>query len=1003
VFPPFRLDAPDQCLWRGTEQIALSPKAFSVLLFLVERPGRLVTKQELLDAVWPDIHVTEGVLKRAVLEIRKALGDEVEEPRFIQTMHRRGYRFLAAASQKQTTPAAAKVADAAVEPGIVGRSQEFQQLDGWLENALQSSRQVVFISGEAGIGKSTLVEAWMRTLRQRGMALARGRCLQQFGSGEPYLPIFEALEELSHTLGQRLVENLRLRAPTWLLHMPALISLQDRVKLRDEVFGSTRERMLREITDALESLSNETPLVIALEDLHWSDPSTIDLLSSVARRTSPARLMILATYRPGDAATDADRGAGPLSAVQNELELHRQCKVLRLNYLSEEATGGYLSARFPEMGSAPLETGLAAALHRRTNGNPLYVVCLVDELERSRKVGGDPDAIREMVPETLQQMFERQAAHLNAREKEMLDSAAVAGESFSVAGIGVATGLDSAEVETLCEALVRRHVVLKRGETVRFPDGAESPGYSFVHALCRDALYRQIPPGRRSRLHSQFGRAEEQLYASDPKRVAGQLAGHFELAGDPARTVRYLRLAAEGAAERCSTTEAAQYLERAFGIAERLTTADRASLQMDLLEQRVMMRLTASDMPGAAADLRSLAIQARQEGATNRETRALLESLVPLSFVDYRQSLAAIDQAQAAQAASPDPVLGAAIDMCRGFSQMYWFGWNRESAKLMDAAVPKLRTASDLRIRTRACWMESAALTFASEYAAACESAERSRQYARKAGAFFDYFVASMYLHWALLHRGDLGRAIQVARDGAELAARNASRMPLLWFTVREAWVRMEAGDFATALAAYERNVESAAALAVRPTSFQMYLWLGVARLGHGDPEGAWQALEILREVIESGGGVFQMKCPLLHAQAKCEWKRGNIDHARELAERLVEVATEHRERSYAARGFRLLAEVATDEGSFQSAAESIARAEAALEGCEAWTVEWQVYATAAKVLRALKRFDESDRYRERSRRAADRVLATLEAEPDLHRSLLGRVEADLLARSSTA
>src|SRR5262252_1259466 len=109
TFEPFRLDRVNQCLWRGATEIALSPKAFSVLLYLVERPSRLVTKQELLDAVWPDIHVTEGVLKRSVLEIRKALGDAVEEPRYIQTLHRRGYRFLAGSAPPES-PAPAEPA-----------------------------------------------------------------------------------------------------------------------------------------------------------------------------------------------------------------------------------------------------------------------------------------------------------------------------------------------------------------------------------------------------------------------------------------------------------------------------------------------------------------------------------------------------------------------------------------------------------------------------------------------------------------------------------------------------------------------------------------------------------------------------------------------------------------------------------------------------------------------------------------------------------------------------
>jgi predicted ATPase/DNA-binding winged helix-turn-helix (wHTH) protein len=545
-----RLDRTNQCAWRGRDQISLSPKAFSVLLYLFERPGRLVTKQELLDAVWPDIHVTEGVLKRAVLEIRKALDDPVEEPRFIQTLHRRGYRLLSAACE---VPEAAK--RDVQHDGVVGRASEIEQLDAWYEDALESSRQLVFITGEAGLGKTTLIEHWMNSLREgqageSGRAvLARGRCLQQFGSGEPYLPIFEALEQLGQILGRRLVEVLRSRAPMWLMHLPSLVSLEDRVKLRDEVFGSTRERMLREITDALETLSSETPLVIALEDLHWSDPSTVAVLSSIARRTSPARLMMLCTYRPSDAG-----GSGsPLLVARNELELHRQCKVLPVAYLTEQQVGEYLNARFPE---TDLGETLAAPLYQRTTGNPLYVVCLIDELARLGQIESAPGSIAAIVPNNLQQMFERQATQLSQPEQDMLAAAAVAGESFNIASVAATLGVDPAHVESLCETLVRQQMILKYGDVVRFPDGMESSGYSFLHVLCRDALYRRVPLARRSRLHGSLGRAEEQLYAADPKRIAATLAGHFELAGDFDCTIRYLRLAAEGASARQSNQEA---------------------------------------------------------------------------------------------------------------------------------------------------------------------------------------------------------------------------------------------------------------------------------------------------------------------------------------------------------------------------------------------------------------------------------------------------------------
>src|SRR5215831_4916629 len=132
----------------------------------------------------------------------------------------------------------------------------------------------------------------------------------------------------------------------------------------------------------------------------------------------------------------------------------------------------------------------------------------------------------------------------------MLELAAVAGEAFSVAGVSSAKGRDAADVESQCEELVRRNVILKHGETFRFPDGNESPGYSFLHALCRDALYRRVPAGRRSRLHGLLALAEERLYESDPKRAAGELAGHFELSGDITRAIRYLRTAADRANSR---------------------------------------------------------------------------------------------------------------------------------------------------------------------------------------------------------------------------------------------------------------------------------------------------------------------------------------------------------------------------------------------------------------------------------------------------------------------
>src|SRR5262249_35089872 len=159
---------------------------------------------------------------------------------------------------------------------------------------------------------------------------------------------------------------------------------------------------------------------------------------------------------------------------------------------------------------------------------------------------------------------------LSAPDQEMLSAAAVAGGSFAIASIAGALGWDTPTVESRCETLVRQHVILKRGGTGRFPDGMESSGYSFVHALCREALDRIIPPGRRARLHGLLAAAEEKLYAADPERIAGEIAGHFEIAGELTRAIHYLRMAAASAADRYSNQEAAQYMERAFQMLTRL-------------------------------------------------------------------------------------------------------------------------------------------------------------------------------------------------------------------------------------------------------------------------------------------------------------------------------------------------------------------------------------------------------------------------------------------------
>ena len=210
-FPPFALDGVNECLWRGEAAIRVSPKAYAVLNHLVERAGLLVRKQELLDAVWPEGFVGDGVVKVCVLEVRRALGDSAKTPRFIETLRGRGYRFVV---QVFDHPAAAAGAPAGGS-ALFGRDHERERLRASLDRALAGTRQVVFVSGEAGTGKTALVEEFLLSVGGRsGLEVTRGQCLVGQVREELYYPILEALGRLgSGPQSVRVVEILLRHAP----------------------------------------------------------------------------------------------------------------------------------------------------------------------------------------------------------------------------------------------------------------------------------------------------------------------------------------------------------------------------------------------------------------------------------------------------------------------------------------------------------------------------------------------------------------------------------------------------------------------------------------------------------------------------------------------------------------------------------------------------------------------------------------------------------------------
>src|ERR1051325_3476891 len=281
-FPPFTLDISNQLLKRGSEKIFLRPKSFAVLAHLAEHPDRLISREELMAAAWPKAKVVDAALRVSIQEIRKALGDGSNEPRFIETVGKKGYRFVAPVSLRLP-----EVGGESFLP-FVGRDAELNRLQHHLKLADSGKRQLVFLTGEPGIGKTTLVEAFTNGLSTNdGSLAAHGQCIEQYGAGEAYLPVLDALEQICRSRREQAIDLLRRYAPSWLVNMPGEIEAAELAELERASFGIMPERRLREIATFFETIAQDRTLLLVLEDLHWLDPSSLALISFLARRSEP--------------------------------------------------------------------------------------------------------------------------------------------------------------------------------------------------------------------------------------------------------------------------------------------------------------------------------------------------------------------------------------------------------------------------------------------------------------------------------------------------------------------------------------------------------------------------------------------------------------------------------------------------------------------------------------------------------------------------------------------
>lgn len=393
-FGDFRLDRRTRRLRHRGRERPLRAKSSAVLLYLAEHPGRLVTHDELLRAVWRGTSVSQTVLRVCIREIRAALGDDAD--RYLTTVPRRGYRFAIEPGQSQSSAAA-----------FTGRDAERAVLHEALARAGEGRRRVVLITGEAGAGKTALVERFLDDLRADGVRCGSGQAPELRAGAEGLAAVLDLLGRLCDEAGgEAVVQALARWAPGWLRQMPGRIEEGAVDDLRARSANPSWEGRLLELGEAVESLAAEMPLVLVLEDLQWSDPSTLDALAYLTRRTVPARLLLIGTCRTG-----ALPAGHPFLALQERLRAAGISAEIELDAHPLAGAEAPVARRRAPRPAADAAGDVRRAAERR---QLTVLSCdLVDAAALAQRL--DPEELRSVVrafQETASEVIERFGGHV---------------------------------------------------------------------------------------------------------------------------------------------------------------------------------------------------------------------------------------------------------------------------------------------------------------------------------------------------------------------------------------------------------------------------------------------------------------------------------------------------------------------------------------------------------------------------------------------------------------
>jgi DNA-binding CsgD family transcriptional regulator/tetratricopeptide (TPR) repeat protein len=447
----------------------------------------------------------------------------------------------------------------------VGRRGSFEALLRRLDDAMAGRGALLLLGGNAGVGKSRLIRDLKHEASSRELRIIEGRCTST-ESSVPYAPFMDALRfRISRGESEKVGEAL---GPLRSVLAPLFPQLAGGSAVTDS--PGERERPFDLIFRVLAHLSSDEPLLLILEDVHWADQTSLELLHHLAHRASSHRMLIIATYR-----SDELHATHPLRKLLGGLARDRVGEEMRLEPLTQDDTAEMLRGMF---GEEP-DPSFSRAIWKRAEGNPFFVEEIVSVLVKAgmRTPDSDSSAALERLPlpTTVSEAILSRVMNLGPTAVEVLSAAAVIGRTVEFEDLRGVLGMSELELLEVVEQLVEHQLL--REEKSEGPDC-----YAFPHALMKEALYETIISRRRRLLHRRVAAVLEERSRRQATRL-DELAYHYRLGGDRERAFEYARLAGDEAVRLRAWDDAAEHYENALASLEEL--GDNGTRTADLLER----------------------------------------------------------------------------------------------------------------------------------------------------------------------------------------------------------------------------------------------------------------------------------------------------------------------------------------------------------------------------------------------------------------------------------